>query len=127
MSYHRFSNLREIYQGNLNGKIMRGVKSRDFEDLKCNCSEATKINGECIYKGKCRCSMVVYQATCRQSNKIYIGNTQQKLKKRIDQHLDDVCHLTNKGAASDSFAKHFAAKCDLEKTLREGTSVNYLP
>ena len=62
--------------------------------------------------------MVVYQATCKQSKKIYIGNTQQKLKKRIDQHLDDVCHLANKGVASDSFAKHFAAKCDLEKNTK---------
>ena len=59
--------------------------------------------------------------------KHYIGNTQQKLKKRIDQHLDDVCHLANKGVASDSFAKHFAAKCDPEKMQKERMSKNYSP
>ena len=38
----------------------------------------------------------------------YIGNTQQKLKLRINQHLGEVCNLVNKGKTSDSFAKNFA-------------------
>ena len=38
----------------------------------------------------------------------YFGNTQQKLKTRINQHLGDVCSLVNQGKTSDSFTKHFA-------------------
>ena len=38
----------------------------------------------------------------------YLGNTQQKLKLRINQHLGEVCKLVNTGKTSDSFAKHFA-------------------
>jgi hypothetical protein len=32
MSYHKFSNLREIFQGDLNRKVMDGIISRDFMD-----------------------------------------------------------------------------------------------
>ena len=39
----------------------------------------------------------------------YFGNTQQKLKLRINQHLAEVCALVNKGKTSDSFAKYFAS------------------
>ena len=38
----------------------------------------------------------------------YLGNTQQKIKIRINQHLGEVCKLVNTGKTSDSFAKHFA-------------------
>ena len=40
---------------------------------------------------------------------VYIGNTQQKLKCRMDQHLGDVVKLVNKDEKSDSFASHFAS------------------
>jgi hypothetical protein len=54
MSYHKFSNLREIFQGDLNQKLMDGIISRDFMDRPCNCNRASKIDGKCAYNGECR-------------------------------------------------------------------------
>ena len=61
-----------------------------------------------MYKGECRKAIVVYKAECVDCKMFYVGNTQQKLKLRINQHLGEVCTLVNKGKTSDSFAKHFA-------------------
>ena len=38
---------------------------------------------------------------------IYIGNTQQTLKKRMDVHFSDIQRLLKNGQKSDSFAAHF--------------------
>ena len=37
----------------------------------------------------------------------YIGNTQQKFKVQITQHLNKVCAIVKKDKTSDPFAKHF--------------------
>lgn len=63
----------------------------------------------CFCKGKCRKSLVVYKATCKFCDCFYIGNTQQKLKKRMEQHFGETCKQVNEGDKSDSFAAHFAA------------------
>lgn len=104
MSYHRFLNLRELFQGDLNSKVLKGVESLDFKALPCNCRN-TKA---CPYQGKCRSSICVYQATCLQTNKKYIGCTQQPVKKRIQQHVQDTKRLFIDDKKSDSFASHFA-------------------
>lgn len=96
MSYHRFPNVAEAFSGDLNGKLNKGIGSKDFEDLPCNCNAASKINGECIFKGKCRQSIVIYKAICTKTKKYYIGNTQQMVKKRLGSHFSDVCTLANK-------------------------------
>ena len=104
MSYHRFPNLRELFQGDLNKKINRGLVSTDFKNLPCNC----RNEAACPYKGKCRHPIVVYKDTCLTTGKIYIGNTQQHVKKRTQQHVQDVKKLVTDGTSSDSFAAHFA-------------------
>ena len=38
---------------------------------------------------------------------LYIGNTQQTFKKRIDGHFSDLQRLLKNGQKSDSFAAHF--------------------
>ena len=73
----------------------------------CNCNRASKVNGECVYKGECRKILVVYKAECNDCTIWYLGNTQQKIKLRINKHLGEVCKLVNTGKTSDSFAKHF--------------------
>ena len=45
MSYHKFSNLREIFQGDLNQKLMDGIISHDFMDQPFNCNRALKLMG----------------------------------------------------------------------------------
>jgi hypothetical protein len=104
MSYHRGLNVRELFQGHLNAKITKGVESMDFSPLRCNC----RNKEGCPYLGKCRNSIVVYEATCLITGKKYIGNTQQHVKKRMQQHVQDVRKLVIHGRHSDSFAKHFA-------------------
>ena len=84
MSYHKFSNLREIFQGNMGSKLMAGVELLDFIDRPCNSNHDTKINGECVYGDKCRKRVIVYKATCNQCGMIYIGNTQQQFKDRMN-------------------------------------------
>jgi hypothetical protein len=93
---------------------MDGIVSRDFMDRPCNCNHASKINGKCAYNGECRKMCVVYKATCRVCDESYIGQTQQKLKDWIGQHLNDVKKLITKGIKSDSFASHFANHCKKE-------------
>ena len=55
---------------------------------------------------------------------IYIGNTQQTFKKRMDGHFSDVLRLLNNGQKSDSFAAHFeqhvestTSRTDLRKCM----------
>ena len=67
MSYHKFTNLGEIFQGDLNDdKVMDGITSKDFMDLNCNCIQSTTVNGKCICGGNCRKSIVVYKAICKE-------------------------------------------------------------
>ena len=117
MSYHKFPNMRELFQSDLTTKLTEDLKSMDFMDLPCNCSKRTTINVKCVYGGRCRHSLVVYKVTCKATGKFYIGNTQQKLKKRIDAHLGETCDLVNKSKASDSFARHFAEQFTTEAKI----------
>mgnify|MGYP000461385916 CR=1 FL=1 len=85
-----------------------GVTSLDFETLPCNCR--TGETGVCGYNNICRKSIVVYKVTCNNTGKIYIGNTQQKFKARMQQHFGEVKKLVTIGEKSDSYAKHFATQ-----------------
>ena len=106
MSYHKFPNLREIFQGDLSRKLTTNVQSMDFMDRPCNCRGGKDKN--CAYNGDCRKTIVVYKATCKECEMIYIGNTQQTFKQRMRQHFGETQRLITKGEFSDSFAKHFA-------------------
>ena len=80
MSYHRFSNLGQAFQGDLNGKLIKNIKSQDYVNLECNCNIKSKVNGACAFGGDCRKSVVVYKAECIDCGMCYLGNMQQKLK-----------------------------------------------
>ena len=82
--------------GDLTTKLIKNVKSRDFEDKPCNCNKSSKINGVCVYGGDCRKAIVAYTVECNDCKMFYIGNIQQKIKLRINQHLGEVCSLVNK-------------------------------
>jgi hypothetical protein len=105
MSYHQFSNLRELFQSDLNSKLNHDIISKDFQNLPCNC----RNKQACPYGGNCRNPIVVYRAKCLMTNKIYLGNTQQHVKSRMQGHVQDVKRLVINDKASDSFASHFAA------------------
>ena len=78
MSYHRFCNLRELFQGDLSTKINLGITCKDFKTEPCNCI-SRKTKG-CSYGDVCRQSIVVYKVECKTTGMIYIGNTQQKIQ-----------------------------------------------
>jgi GIY-YIG catalytic domain len=122
MSYHRFTNLRELFQGDLSKKLTMDVASQDFENLECNCRTGS-VN-KCGYNNLCRKSIVVYKIECKTTSKIYIGNTQQFLKKRMQQHFNDVKLLHKQGIKSDSYAKHFAKQFVDQKEITPETQRN---
>jgi len=109
MSYHKFANLRELFQGDLTKKIMDGVESIDFKSTECNCASKSKVNGECIYGDMCNEKVVVYKATCKCCGMYYLGCTQNSPKNRFTQHLNQVKNLVEKGKRTTSFADHFAS------------------
>jgi len=90
-SYHRFTNLREVFQGALFRKLTVGLTSRDFEPLPCNCR--TSGNGNFGHNNMCRNSTAVYKVKCNDTGKAWIGNTQQKFKNRMQQHFNEVQKL----------------------------------
>ena len=81
MSYHRFPNLGEVLHGDMIGKLRKGIGSKDFLDREYNCSSSTKVKGECAYEGDCRACCIVYKVTCKKRLSVYVGNTQNTLKK----------------------------------------------
>ena len=105
MSYHRFANLRQMYQRDKENKLMNGIFCGDCIDRPCNCSMVSQVNGECPFGGKCRQQFVIYEATCQSCNQSYIGNTQQALKARFQQHCNDTVSLVHgKLTSADTFA-----------------------
>ena len=48
---------------------------------------------------------------------IYIGNTQQTFKKRMDGHFSDLQRLLKNGQKSDSFAANTTSRTDLCKCM----------
>jgi len=108
MSYHRFTNLREIFQGDLSRKLTVSLTSKDFEPLPCNCK--TRGTGACGYNNICRNSIAVGKVKCNNTGKVCIGNTQQKFKARMQQHFNEVQKPIELGKKSHSCAKHFATQ-----------------
>ena len=81
MSYHRYPNLSEVLQGDMIGKLRKGIGLKDFLDHECNCSSTTKVKYECAYEGDCRAYCIVYKVTCKKCLSVYVGNTQIPSKK----------------------------------------------
>ena len=66
-------------------------------DRECNCSLPSKVNGKCVYKGKFRSEYIIYKVKCPICDAIYIGNTQQTFKTRMDGHFSDLLCLFKNG------------------------------
>ena len=61
----------------------------------------------CVYKGKFCSKFLIYEVKCSVCDAIYIGSTQQTLKKRMNGHFSDLLRLLSNGQKSDSFAARF--------------------
>ena len=73
----------------------------------CNCSAPSKVNRECTCRGKCRRSVLIYKNECKIYKMIYIVNTQNKIRTRMNGHFGQVRDLVNNKKSSDTFAKYF--------------------
>ena len=93
MSYHRYNNLAELLNGDLSAKIGRGIFSKDLMDRECNCTLPSKFNRKCVYEGKCQSKCIIYEVKFSMCDAIYIGNTQQTFKKRMDGNFSDLQRL----------------------------------
>ena len=103
MSYCEFNNLAELLNGDLAAKIWRGVFSKDLMDRKCNCSLPSKVNVKCVYQGKSQSWCIIYEVKCSMCDAIYIVNTQQTFKKRMDDHFSDIQRLLKNGKIQTHF------------------------
>ena len=110
ISHHRFSNLREIFQGGLTTKLIQNVATKDCMDEIFNCHKSSKMNGLCAYSRNCRRKMLVYKCTCKEIGKFYIGQTQNGLKERISKHISETTRTIKEGVTKDTctFAKFFS-------------------
>ena len=81
MSYRILLNIGEILQGDMVGKLRKVIGSKVFLNRKCNFNSTTKAKGTCAYEGEFRACCVVYKVTCRQCLSVYMGNTQNTIKK----------------------------------------------
>ena len=75
-------------------------------DREWNCYPPSKVNGKCVYEGKCRSKCLIYEVKCSLCDAIYIGNTQQTIKKEWAETslISYVYSRTKK--KPDSFAAH---------------------
>ena len=108
MAYSRYTNLREGFQGIISTKLNENLVSLDFLKKPCDCRPCTKRHGFCAYNNQCKVPCVVYKATCLKTGAVYIGNTQQFFKERMNGHYQDVRSLVRHNVLSDSFARSFA-------------------
>ena len=100
IAYSKHTSFGEKLNGDLNNKVMKGIMDSELADRPCNCNVKSLLpNGKCMYGGKCRTSMVVYELKCKVSGKSYIGKTQDYLKRRTQQHAGDVRKVIESGRA----------------------------
>ena len=128
MSYHRFRNLRELFQGHLNDALLKNVVSEDYCDRPCNCR-----NDTCLYNNCCRKQLIVYKVKVRNSGKYYIGATSKTLKDRVAGHLQDTHRLLREGMGGSTLASHLAKMWQANSNsipsagkLRDGLSYSIL-
>jgi hypothetical protein len=101
MSYHRFNNLCEMFQGYLNRVLMKNVESEDYRDRPCNCP-----GRGCRFV--CRKALIVNKVTIPRTGKYYIGATLQTLKQQVAGHLQSACQFLRNGTRSSTLAIHLA-------------------
>ena len=107
MSYHQSPNLGDILQVDLVGKIRKVIGLKYFLNHECNCDYTTKVNGTCAYAGECRSWGVVNKVMYKHYLSDYLVNTQNTLKKRMEQHFQDVAQKVQCDKKLDNFLAHF--------------------
>ena len=66
----------------------------------------------------------MYKTTCQLCKWSYIGQTQNKAKTRLTQHIGEAKLFCNKNKISDLFASHFGSQID--KSMKPRQQADYL-
>ena len=85
MAYHRLPNIGETLQGDIVGKLRKGIGSKVFPNREFNCNSTAKVKGTCAYRGEYRACGVFYMVTCRQHILTYVVNRKNNLKNIPEQ------------------------------------------
>ena len=93
MVYKRHANLKEMLLSDAHQKVMEGIFDKITAPQKCNCWNSHKTNGACIYKWKCKTTMVIHKIKCKYCGKFYISKTQNSTKSYISTHINDMSKL----------------------------------
>ena len=89
-------------------KLDRTWHINKFLDRECNCNATTKVNVRCVYGGECRRCCVIYKVTCKCYGDFYLENTENTLKKQMEQHFQHVAQKVANDKNLETFAAHFA-------------------
>ena len=107
MYEHIFPNLGESLQGDMVGKIRKGIVSKVFLNCDCKCKSTNKVKGTCACGGECRACCVVYKVIYRRFILVYAVNTQNNFKNIMKQHFQYVDQKVKYDENSYTFAAHF--------------------
>ena len=119
MSCPRFPNLGEILQSDMVGKIRKGIVSKVFLNCDCKCKSTNKVKGTCACGGECRACCVVYKVVWRLCLIVYMVNTQNSLKNKMEEHFQEVAQRVHHDKNSDTFVAHYAQPFDQKPTPQQ--------
>ena len=111
MSFHKFTNLGQKFNSDLQGKVMRGITDEINRDRHCNCNIRSKADRHCQYDNNCRKATVVYELKCLICDMDYIGKTQRYVKIRTKEHVNDVWKVIDSGRKNKEKYKISSAGC----------------
>ena len=88
MSYHKFSNVCQLFNGDLMGKMMTGIDDETWASRPCNCNWSSKINGACMYEGKCKESVVVSFTCLENTDKCHSQKTPEQVPVQVAEDFN---------------------------------------
>ena len=86
-------------------KIRQVIHIHDLIYRECNSYNPFKFNGKCVFEGKVQRECLIYKLKLTLCETIYIGNTQQTLKKNGWSFILYITSTKNK-QQSDLFDAH---------------------
>jgi hypothetical protein len=95
-----------MLQGDLSKKLTKGIESMDIKVRDCN-YRGDRGNGKHQYGCIWGVPIAIYKVTCKMTNTIYIGNSQQHFNMWMRGPFQDIRKVTEKGVHSDPYARHF--------------------
>jgi hypothetical protein len=101
MSYHRFNNLQELFQGHLNKVLLRNVDSEDLRDRPCT-AQVVGLAATTMFAAR---HSLLIRVRFRKLGSI---TSVQTLKKRAAGHLQDTRKLLRVRVRSSALASHLA-------------------